>query len=281
MAQKIAVMTDSNSSITASEAKKLGITVLPMPLSHEDRSELDGKTITLEQLTTEIRAGKHWKTSQIPPLVLEEAWDEALKTNDYVVYVPISQFLSTSYATCMSVAQEPLFQGKVFVADSRAVAFFQGYEVIKAKELVDAGKSFKEVCAALVERYSTSIAYVVPENVDALKRGGRISAAAALMAGLLNITPIIKFIDGKLDKHGTARTGRKAYQLAVDALMEDFNPELHKLVIHHTQLPETFELVKQLVLAKHPNIEVIERLIPGVILCHTGFNTVALGRVIK
>lgn len=274
---KIAIMTDSNSSITQEEAKQLGITVLPMPLSHEERSELDGVSISLEDLTQLIRSGEHWKTSQIPPAVIEEAWDEALKTNDYVIYVPISQYLSTSYATCISVQQLDKFQDKVFVADSKAVAYFQGYEVIKAKEMVDAGKSFEEVKAYLKGRYGTSLAYVVPENVDALKRGGRISAAAALMAGLLNITPVIIFKDGKLDKHGTARTGRKAYQVAVDELFKVYNPQQHIIICHHTQLPETFELVKSLIVKQYPDADVIERFIPGVILCHTGYNTVALG----
>ena len=274
---KIAIMTDSNSSITQAEAKKLGITVLPMPLSHDERQELDGTTISLEDLTALIKSGQHWKTSQIPPLALEEAWDEALKTNDYIIYVPISQHLSTSYATCMSVQQLDRFKDKVFVSDSRSVAFFQGYEVIQAKKLADAGRSFDEIKSYLEGRYSQSLAYVVPENVDALKRGGRISAAAALMAGLLNITPIIIFKDGKLDKLGTARTGRKAYQTAVDHLMKDYKPEQHVLVVHHTQLSETFELIKSMITKVYPDAEVIDRHIPGVILCHTGFNTVAIG----
>lgn len=274
---KIAIMTDSNSSITQDEAKKLGITVLPMPLSHEDRSELDGVSISLEDLTQLIRGGQHWKTSQIPPTVIEEAWDEALQTNDFVIYVPISQHLSTSYATCMSVQRLDKFQDKVFVADSRAVAYFQGYEVIKAKQLADEGKSFEEIKAFLEKRYATSVAYVVPENVDALKRGGRISAAAALMAGLLNITPVIVFKDGKLDKHGTARTGRKAYQVAVDELFKVYDPKQHVLICHHTQLPESFELVKSLIVKQYPDADLIERQIPGVILAHTGYNTIALG----
>lgn len=276
---KIAIMTDSNASITQEESKKLGITVLPMPLSHEDRSELDGVSISLENLTQLIRDGQHWRTSQIPPTVIEEAWDKALQECDYVIYVPISQHLSTSYATCMSIQRLEKFQDKVFVADSRAVAYFQGYEVIKAKRLADEGKSFEEIKTYLEKRYATSLAYVVPENVDALKRGGRISAAAALMAGLLNITPVIIFKDGKLDKHGTARTGRKAYQVAVDELFKVYDPTQHVLICHHTQLPESFQLVKSLITKQYPDVDLIERQIPGVILAHTGYNTIALGIV--
>lgn len=280
--EKIAIITDSDSNISLEEAKKLGVIVLSKPLSCGDEVIMDGVTLTYDEFVKELKDGKVYKSAQIAPQIVTDLFEETLKTHDYIIYIPISSKMSKTYETSLLIERE--FNGRVKTIDARSVAEFQGYEVRLAKRLIDEGKSFKEICDILEGRGGSAIAYVVPETLTYLKRGGRITPAAAMLGNLIGLKPILILKDGMIDKFDAVRTVKKALLVVINELANsDISPETHDLFVLHTnELDRANELVEMIKAnEKLAGFNVNLALIPGVVLCHTGPGALAVGYAIK
>lgn len=219
--KKIGVVTDSHSSISPAEAATLGVHVLPMPFDINGQAYFEGVNITRQQFFEYQRAGARIGTSQPAPAAVMELWDTLLTEYETLLYIPISSGLSNSYQTAIALAKEAPYAGRVFVADVGRVAAPMHRSVLDALELIEKGLSAAECKAALEAARDDAVIYVAVETLEHLKRGGRISSAAAVVGTLLHIKPILRVTTGKLEPYKRARGMSRACETMLEAIRSD------------------------------------------------------------
>lgn len=218
---KIRIITDSNSGITVNDARELGVTVLPMPFSIDEEVFFEQESLTQEQFYEELAAGKNIMTTQPSPGQVMGIWDEALKEYDEIVYIPMSSGLSGSYQTAAMLAED--YEGKVYVVNNQRISVTQRQSVLDALRLVEAGKSAKEIKDILEEdRFNSSI-YLMVDTLVYLKKGGRITPAAAALGTLLKLKPVLQIQGDRLDAFAKARTVSQAKSIIINAIKSDID----------------------------------------------------------
>lgn len=178
---KIAVVTDSNSGITQAQAKEMGITVLPMPFMIDGETYYEDITLTQEQFYQRLKDNSDISTSQPTPDSIMKLWDELLKEYDQIVHIPMSAGLSGSCATAMMLAGEDEYEGKVFVVDNHRISVTQYQSVKDAMMLADMGMDGAQIKKRLEETAADSVIFVTVDTLKYLKKGGRITPAAAAL----------------------------------------------------------------------------------------------------
>ncbi|MCL2663990.1 MAG: DegV family protein [Defluviitaleaceae bacterium] len=217
---KIAVVTDSNSGITQEQGKKLGITVLPMPVIIN--GELFFEDISLSQddfykrLSEEIQI----KTSQPALGDVMECWEKLLSEYDQLVHIPMSSGLSASCESATVLARD--FDGRVHVVDNQRISVTQRQSVLDAIELAGCGWDALQIKTYLEDVKLESSIYIMLDTLHYLKKGGRVTPAGAAIGTLLKIKPILQIQGGKLDAYAKARGTRQAHQILIDAVKNDF-----------------------------------------------------------
>lgn len=218
---KIAVVTDTNSGITQEEAKKLGIYLLAMPFIVDEKEYFEGVTCTYEQFFEMLGSGSDVSTSQPSPESLTSLWDEVLKTNDYIIHIPMSSALSGSCGTAKALAAD--YNGKVVVVDNKRISISQRQSVIDAQSLIAQGFSAAEVGARLEETAFNSSIYLAVNTLELLKKSGRVTAAGAAVASILGIKPVLQIQGEKLDAFAKARGMANAQKTMLAAAEKDIN----------------------------------------------------------
>lgn len=204
---RVAIVTDSNSGITQMEGKALGISVLPMPFYINEEMFLEDITLSQEEFYEKLENDADIKTSQPTPGSVLELWDELLKDYDEIIHIPMSSGLSSSCETSIMLSQD--YDGKVQVADIKRISVTQRRAVLEAMELVKQGKSAKEIKDLLEAAKYDSDIYVTLETLKYLKKGGRLTPAAAAIGTVLNLKPVLRIKGDKLDAFSKTR-GLKA-----------------------------------------------------------------------
>ena len=218
---KIRIITDSNSGIPVDDARELGVTVLPMPFSIDEEVFFEQESLTQEQFYEELAAGKNIMTTQPSPGQVMGIWDEALKEYDEIVYIPMSSGLSGSYQTAAMLAED--YAGKVYVVNNQRISVTQRQSVLDALRLIEAGKSAKEIKDILEEdRFNSSI-YLMVDTLVYLKKGGRITPAAAALGTLLKLKPVLQIQGDRLDAFAKARTVSQAKSIIINAIKSDID----------------------------------------------------------
>ncbi|MBQ6538235.1 MAG: DegV family protein [Eubacterium sp.] len=217
----VSIMTDSNSGITQMDAKELGIKVVPMPFYINDEVFYEDITMTQEEFYTYLAQDVDVKTSQPTPESLMDAWREALKKTDEVLYIPMSSGLSSSCATSTMLAEEDEFEGKVFVVDNQRISVTQRQSVLDAIELAKIGKSGAEIKDILLREKKESSIYIMLDTLYYLKKGGRITPAAAAIGTLLKIKPVLQIQGEKLDAFTKAKTAKMGKAAMIKAVKKD------------------------------------------------------------
>lgn len=282
----VAIMTDNQSGIFPEEGKKLGIYILRMPFFLDGKQYYENETITAQEFfdRMEHNPDMEFSTSMPPAGEVLSMWKEALKTHDEVVYIPMSSGLSSSCETATLLAQQ--FDGKVQVVNNQRISLTQRQSVYDAMTLRDQGKSAKEIKDILeAEKFNSSI-YIMVGSLDYLKRGGRVTPAAALLGGLLRIRPILQIQGEKLDAFAKARSLKAAKKIMFDALHKDldgrFKPFVDKkemeVYISYThgqpeQVKQWFEEVK----TEFSDFNVTQDPLSLSISCHTGPGCLGIG----
>ncbi|MCR5417389.1 MAG: DegV family protein [Lachnospiraceae bacterium] len=220
---KVAIMTDSNSGITQAEAKQLGITVLPMPFNVGGSDYFEDINLSQEQFYRFLEEDVTVKTSQPSPSDVTAAFDRLLEEYDEVVHIPMSSGLSGSCQTAYMLAREPRFQDRVFVVDNQRISVTQRQSVLDAMKLADNGKSGKEIRDFLFEDKFNSSIYIMLDTLHYLKKGGRITPAAAAIGSLLKIKPVLTIQGEKLDAFSKARTPQQGKKIMKDAILKDID----------------------------------------------------------
>ena len=218
---KVRIITDSNSGITVEDARELGVTVLPMPFSINEEMYFEQESLTHEQFYEELAAGKDIMTTQPSPGQVMGIWDEALKDYDEIVYIPMSSGLSGSYQTAAMLAED--YEGKVHVVNNQRISVTQRQSVLDALRLLEAGKSAKEIKDILEEDKFNSSIYLMVDTLVYLKKGGRITPAAAALGTLLKLKPVLQIQGERLDAFAKARTVSQAKSIIINAVKSDID----------------------------------------------------------
>ena len=226
---KVAVMTDSNSGLRQSEGKELGITIVPMPFMIDGEEYFEDINLSQEMFYEKLKGDANVSTSQPAIGVIMTMWDELLEEYDQIVYIPMSSALSKSCESALRLA-ETEYNGKVFVVDNKRISVTQKASVLKALELAKEGLSGKEIHDKLIETSMHASIYIMVDTLKYLKKGGRITPAAAAVGGILKIKPVLKIAGEKLDKYRMMnRTIPNARRILIDAIKEDINGILKEI----------------------------------------------------
>lgn len=277
--KKIAVVTDSSADISDQQAHDLGVYVVRLPILVDNVEYIENETITLQEFTEKMKNGSTVKTSQPSIGYVCSFWEKLLKTHDEVLYIPISSGLSGSYSSAVLASSN--YEGKVTVVDARFACAPTQFLLKEINEMVHEGKTCQEI-KSFVEENMSMHAVLIPEDLIYLKRGGRISAAAAALGNLLKIIPLLSVENGSIDVYDKVRTSKKAYKMAFEFLVDlDCLDDYYFTVLYGGEESEAGkEIYEQL--AQHVNSEdIYYGPIYPVILAHTGPGTIAVGYVKK
>lgn len=217
--KKVAVITDSNSGITQEEAKKLGITVLPMPFFINDELYYEDITLSQEEFYRFLAQNADVKTSQPTPEAVLNLWDKALEAYDEVVYIPMSSGLSSSCETAKMLSQD--YEDRVFVVDNQRISWSMKQSVLEALVLAQKGYEGRQIQEILERDGRQASIYITLDTLKYLKKGGRITPAAATFATVLNIKPVLQIQGDKLDAFAKVRGLKQAKKTMLDALEKD------------------------------------------------------------
>ena len=288
---KTAIVTDSNSGITQSEAKELGITVVPTPVLIDGELFLEDLTLTQEQFYEKLKSNVSVSTSQPNPIDVCEAWDEALKTNDYVIHIPLSSGLSETGHTLQGFAEgEERFKGKVFVVQNQRVSITQRQSVMDALKLAAEGKSGAEIAEWLMQTKMVASIYIMVDTLKYLKKGGRLTPAVAAIGTLLKIKPVLQIQGFKLDQYAKVRKLVDAKTTMINALKKDFEKRFSKeraegkmvLAIAHTENYDEALKFKAELNEAFPDLEVVSiDPLSLSVSCHIGPGALACACMIK
>ncbi|MDA3733512.1 DegV family protein [Niameybacter massiliensis] len=217
---KTAIIADSNSGISAAEAKTLGVYILPMPVIIDHKTYFEGQDLTQEFFYESLLSGKEISTSQPAPGDVMALWEEVLaKGYDEIVYIPMSSGLSNSCQTALALAIE--YEERVQVVDNHRISEPQRQSVLDALELAKKGLSAKEIKQNLEENAYESSIYIAVDTMEFLKKGGRVTAAAATIGTILNIKPVLTIQGDKLDAYAKVRGMKKSKHKMIEAIKED------------------------------------------------------------
>ena len=280
--RKIAIVTDSNSGITQDEGRKLGISVLPMPFYINEVMYLEGVTLSQEEFYERLKKDEPISTSQPNPGEVCGLWDTLLKEYNEIVHIPMSSGLSASCETAMGLARD--YNGKVQVVDNQRISVTQKQSVMDALTLVQAGKSAVEIREILeAERRESSI-YITLETLKYLKKGGRITPAAAAIGTVLNLKPVLQIQGDKLDAYSKVRGKKQARRVMLKAMKEDLDSRFAEyakrgemcLEMAYTGNQEEAEEFKKEVQEMFPDYEIQMDPLSLSVACHIGHGALAV-----
>lgn len=282
---KVAIMTDSNCGITQDEAKKLGVFVLPMPFTIDGEEFKEDINLTQEEFYNKLMNNAEVFTSQPAVGEVTDFFNQILKEYDQIVHIPMSSGLSGSCQTAMMLAQESEYKGKVFVVDSQRISVTQKWDVLDALELAKQGKSGQEIHDILMDNKMNATIYITVNTLEYLKKGGRVTPAAAALGGLLKIKPILTIQGEKLDSFQKTRTMTKARQIMIDSTINDIKERIDtenddfkdtRIMIAYTyDRDQALEFKKQVEEA-FPGHDVVCDPLSLSVACHIGPHSLAL-----
>ena len=223
---KIAVVTDSNSGITQNEGRKLGVFVLPMPFDIDGKEYFEDINLTQEDFYHMLEADCDISTSQPSPEAVMSLWDQVLEDYDAIIHIPMSSGLSGSCQTAALLAQD--YEDRVFVVNNQRISVTQRQSVLDAMEMAQAGVAAAEIKRILEEQKFESSIYIMVDTLKYLKKGGRITPAAAALGTLLKLKPVLQIQGEKLDAFGKARTVKQAKTMMLNAIRKDMETRIGK-----------------------------------------------------
>ena len=280
---KIAVVTDSNSGITQAQAKEMGVAVLPMPFMIDGETYYEDITLTREQFYQRLKDNADIATSQPTPDSILKMWDKLLKEYDQIIHIPMSSGLSGSCSTAMMLAGEDEYEGKVFVVDNRRISVTQYQSVKDAQMLAAMGMDGTHIKKRLEKTAADSVIFITVDTLKYLKKGGRITPAAAALGTLLKIKPVLIILGEKLDSFAKARTMKQAKTMMMNAIQKELDGRLHDsecrnchLAIAHTDNEEAALEFKKEVEERFPNADVYMAPLSLSIACHIGPGSLAV-----
>ena len=283
---KVAIVTDSNSGITQKRGEELGIYVLPMPFFIDGELYLEDITLSQEQFYEKLGADSEISTSQPSPGDVMDLWDKLLEDYDEIVCIPMSSGLSSTCETALSLAQD--YDEKVQVVNNQRISVTQEQSVYDAIKLRDEGKSAAEIRQVLEKEKMQASIYITVDTLKYLKKGGRITPAAAAIGTVLNLKPVLTIQGDKLDAYTKTRGMKSAFKAMCKALDKDLSGRLSglhdqgllKAGIAYTQMdPDTLGFFEEEMKKRYPDLELFQLPLTMSIGSHTGPGALGIGLV--
>ncbi|MBQ5698494.1 MAG: DegV family protein [Lachnospiraceae bacterium] len=283
--KSIGIITDSHSGITQEEAKQLGIWVLPMPFYIDGECYSEGINLTREEFFEKLEGGSAIATSQPSPADVCDVWDWALKEFEKVLYLPLSSGLSGSCETAMALARDEQYEGKILVVDHGQISTPLHQMVFDTLELIEKGYSAEQIKEILESGKDRMMIYIGVETLEYLKRGGRVTPAAAAIGSVLNIKPVLKLETGKLDSFKKCRGFSKVKKTMIEAMKQEMDTrfadaladgQLRLLAASSADKEETENWVKEIEDA-FPGMKVFCDPLSLGVSCHTGAGALGIG----
>ena len=279
----IAIVTDSNSGITQAEGKELGIYVIPMPFMIGEGLFYEDINLTQEEFYEKLVGGENISTSQPSPEEVMKQWEKLLETYDEIVHIPMSSGLSGSCQSALMLAEE--YDGKVQVVDNQRISVTQRQSCLDALALAAQGHSAKEIKDTLENDKFNSSIYIMLDTLQYLKKGGRITPAAAAIGTLLKIKPVLQIQGEKLDAFSKARTVSQGKSIMIGAIKNDVEnrfggitpaPGNVKIMIAHTQNYEAALSFREELLQVFPGYDIYIAPLSLSVSCHIGPGSLAV-----
>lgn len=283
-----AIMTDSNCGIMPAEEAKYGIHVLPMPIIIDGKTYFEGIDITADEFYEKQSSGSVITTSQPSPGDVTAMWDKLLETHKEIVFIPMSSGLSNTCQTALLLADEEPYQGRVFVVNNRRISVTQALSVLDAKKLAEEGKTGYEIKDILEKEAMDATIYIAVDTLEYLKKGGRITAAAAAIGTVLKLRPVLTIQGDKLDSYAKARGMKSAFHVMLDAVKSDISTRLShlreqgqlKVGIANTMMdPQKLEGFKEEMNRNFPDMELVYFPLTMSIGTHVGPGGLGIGAV--
>lgn len=278
---KVAIVTDSNSGITIEEGKALGIHVMPMPFYINEELFYEEIDLSQEMFYEKLMDDSiDIKTSMPMMGDVIDTWEKLLEEYDEVVHIPMSSGLSSACETAIMLSQD--YDGKVQVVNNQRISVTQRLSVMDALEMAKEGKSATEIKEYLENTKFDSTIYIMVGTLKYLKKGGRVTPAAAALGTLLKIKPVLQILGEKLDAFAKARTVKQAKQIMIDSVMKDINerfnciPEDCHIAMAYTGDVEEIMEFKKEVQEIFPNHEIIVNPLSLSVSCHIGPGAIAI-----
>ena len=279
---KVAIVTDSNSGITQDLARDLGVSVIPMPFYINEKLYLEGITLSQKEFYERLKNEESISTSQPGPADVCGLWNTLLESYDQIVHIPMSSGLSASCDTASGLARE--YDGKVQVVDNQRISVTQKQSVLDALTLRDAGRDALQIRQVLEEQKSDSSIYITLETLKYLKKGGRITPAAAAIGTVLNLKPVLQIQGDKLDAYSKTRGKKQAKRVMVKAMQNDWENRFAEYVkrgemclqsAYAGNEEEALEFKEELKEA-FPGQEIVLDPLSLSVACHIGYGAVAV-----
>ncbi len=272
----VAIVTDSNSGITQAAAKELGIYVLPMPFMIDEKTYYEDINLTQEEFYGKLAGGAAIGTSQPSPEAVMELWDKVLKEHDQIVHIPMSSGLSGSCQSAMMLAQD--YEGKVQVVNNQRISVTQRQSCLDARLLASKGMDAEKIREFLeADKFNSSI-YIMLDTLYYLKKGGRITPAAAAIGTMLKLKPVLQIQGEKLDAFAKAHTVNQGKSIMINAIKSDIEKRFGGLTedkhiwlqIAHTHNEEAAKAFREEILEHFPGYDVHIDPLSLSVACHIG-----------
>lgn len=278
---KIAIVTDSNSGITQSQAKEMGVSVLPMPFMIDEETYYEDITLSQPEFYEKLMTGAAVVTSQPTPESVMNLWDKLLKEYDEIVHIPMSSGLSGSCQSAMMLAED--YGGKVHVVNNQRISVTQRQSVLDALELIRQGKNAAEIKDFLEKDKFNSSIYIMLDTLYYLKKGGRITPAAAALGTILKLKPVLQIQGEKLDAFAKARTVSQGKSIMINAVRNDMNnrfggatPDNICLAMAYTYDLKAAEQFREEVREAFPGFDIYMDPLSLSVSCHIGPGALAV-----
>ena len=282
---KVAIVTDSNSGITQKAAKEMGIFVQPMPFFMNEKEYLEDITLSQEQFYESLEGDTEIATSQPSPESVTQLWDQILEEYDEILCIPMSSGLSGTCQTAMMLAED--YDGRVIVVNNQRISVTQRQSALDAKKLADQGKTAAEIADILMATKMDSDIYIMVDTLKYLKKGGRVTPAAAAIGEILRLKPVLQIHGEKLDAFAKARNVKVAKTMMVNAIKKDITENLGYipkaedadapwLAIAHTKNEEEALQWREELAAEFPGYEIHIDPLSLSVACHIGPGALAL-----
>ena len=283
---KIAVLTDSNSGITQEQAKELGVYVIPMPFFIDGQQYFEGINLTQEEFYEKLKNDADISTSQPSVGELQDDWDKLLKEYDEIVFIPMSSGLSGTCQTAAMLSDD--YDGKVQVVNNQRISVTMRQSVLDAKLLVSKGYSAAQIKEVLEREKMQSSIYITLETLKYLKKGGRITPAAAAIGTVLNLKPVLQIQGEKLDAFAKARTMKQARSMMITAITRDLENQFDDMTgektyidVAHTDNDEMAQELAAELRELFPETEVRVEPLSLSVACHIGPGALAIAATKK
>lgn len=283
---KIAVVTDSNSGITQAQGKELGIRVLPMPFMIDGKEYMEDISLTQREFYEKMAEELDISTSQPSPDSIVELWDGLLEEYDEIVHIPMSSGLSGSCQTALMLAED--YDGRVQVVNNHQISVTQRQSALDALTMVERGMSALEIREELERTSHNSTIYITVDTLKYLKKGGRITPAAAALGTLLRLKPVLTIQGEKLDAFAKARTMKQAKAMMISAIQHDLETRWNDregknthLEIAHSNSGEAALQLKEELQEIFPDTDIYIDPLSLSVACHIGPGGLAIAAVKK